>query len=156
MSKIDQFDIKILNLVQENNKLRTEKIAEHVGLSPSAVQRRLRRLREEGIIEADISVIAPEEVGRKMIVIVEVTLERERPEILEDFKKLTLAAPEVMQCYYVTGHTDIILIITAKDMQDYDAFTRRFFFGNPHVKRFETNVVINRIKSGLMVLLDQD
>ena len=74
MSKIDQFDIKILNLVQENNKLRTEKIAEHVGLSPSAVQRRLRRLREEGIIEADISVIAPEEVGRKMIVIVEVTL----------------------------------------------------------------------------------
>jgi Lrp/AsnC family transcriptional regulator, leucine-responsive regulatory protein len=153
-AKMDQFDIKILNIVQRNNYLSIEKIADEVGLSPSAVRRRLRRLNEEAVIESNVSTISPEAVGRKLIAIVGVTLESERPYIIEDFKKSMLAAPEVMQCYYVTGDADFILIVTATDMQGYEAFTRRFFSENPNVKRFETNVVIKRVKSGLMLPLD--
>lgn len=151
---LDEFDVKILNIVQRDNRLSTERIAAQVGLSSSAVQRRLRRLRQERIIEMEISVVSPQAVGLTLTAIVAVTLEREEPRIFDQFNQLMIAAPEVMQCYYVTGQADFIVIVTAKDMQDYDAFTRRCFTENPHVKRFNTNIVIRRVKSGLAVPLE--
>jgi Lrp/AsnC family leucine-responsive transcriptional regulator len=152
---MDQFDLKILELVQRNNRLPAERIADEVGLSPSAVQRRLRRLRDEGVIEADVSVIAPEMVGRRLLVIVSVTLERDERPIYEETKRSFAAAPEVMQCYAVAGETDFILIVAVHDIEEYNAFTQRLFFANPHIKRFQTHVVTQRVKSGFAVLLDK-
>jgi Lrp/AsnC family leucine-responsive transcriptional regulator len=150
---MDSFDLKILNIVQHDNRLPTEKIANQVGLSSSAVQRRLKRLREDKIIEADVSIISPEAVGRRLIAIVEVTLQKERPlsPPMEEFKRLMLGLPEVMQCYHVTGEADFILIVTAKDMQEYEAFTRRVFIDNGSIRRFRTSIVMRRVKSGLTV-----
>ena len=146
---MDSFDKKILAIVQQNNQLSTERIAEQVNLSPSAVQRRLKRLRKEGIIEADVAIISPQASGRLLTIIVEVTLEQERliSSVLDEFKKLVLNTPEVMQCYHVTGNADFILIIAAKDMQDYEALTRRLFIDNRSVRRFQTSVVVSRVKS---------
>ncbi|HEX8194619.1 MAG TPA: Lrp/AsnC family transcriptional regulator [Pyrinomonadaceae bacterium] len=146
---MDSFDKKILAIVQQNNQLSTERIAEQVNLSPSAVQRRLKRLRKDGIIEADVAIISPQASGRLLTIIVEVTLEQERliSSVLDEFKKLVLNTPEVMQCYHVTGNADFILIIDAKDMQDYEALTRRLFIDNRSVRRFQTSVVVSRVKS---------
>ena len=146
---MDSFDKKILDIVQQNNQLSTERIAEQVNLSPSAVQRRLKRLRKDGIIEADVAIISPQASGRLLTIIVEVTLEQERliSSVLDEFKKLVLSTPEVMQCYHVTGNTDFILIIAAKDMQDYETLTRRLFIDNRSVRRFQTSVVVSRVKS---------
>ena len=146
---MDSFDKKILAIVQQNNQLSTERIAEQVNLSPSAVQRRLKRLRKDGIIEADVAIISPQASGRLLTIIVEVTLEQERliSSVLDEFKKLVLNTPEVMQCYHVTGNADFILIIAAKDMQDYEALTRRLFIDNRSVRRFQTSVVVSRVKS---------
>jgi Lrp/AsnC family transcriptional regulator, leucine-responsive regulatory protein len=154
--KLDEFDLRILDFVQRNNRLSAEEIAEKAFLSPSAVQRRLRRLRRDGVIEADVAVIAPEAIGRDLIVIVEVVLEREKAHILAEFKELMLNAPEVMQCYYITGDADFVLIMTAKNMQDYEAFARRFFSENPYVRRFRTSIVISRVKSSLTVPLETE
>lgn len=88
--------------------------------------------------------------------IVEVTLERERPDILDEFKTSMRATPEVMQCYYVTGEIDFILMVTARDMTQYEAFTNRFFFNNPNVRRFHTLVVMDRVKVGLSVPIFAD
>jgi Lrp/AsnC family leucine-responsive transcriptional regulator len=82
--------------------------------------------------------------------IVDVTLERERPDIMDEFKRSMRATPEVMQCYYVTGDTDFILIVTARDMRHYEAFTNQFFFNNPNVRRFHTSVVMDRVKVRLV------
>jgi len=152
---MDPFDVKILNIVQRDNRLSTEKIGHQVGLSPSAVQRRLKRLHEEGIIEADVAIISPDAVERRLTAIVEVTLEREHllSSVLDEFKKLMLATPAVVQCYHVTGDADFILIVTMKDMQEYEAFTRRFFIENRSVRRFQTSVVVSRVKSGTIVPL---
>lgn len=152
---MDSFDIKILNIVQRDNQLSAERIADQIGLSSSAVQRRLKRLRKDGIIEADVAIISPQASGRRLILITEVTLEREHPLslVLEEFKKLMLATPEVMQCYHVTGNADFVLIITAKDMQEYEALTHRLFIENPRVRRFQTGVVVSRVKSETMVPL---
>jgi Lrp/AsnC family leucine-responsive transcriptional regulator len=153
---LDKFDLRILDLVQHNNRLSAEEIAEKAFLSPSAVQRRLRRLRQSGVIEADVAVISPEAIGRNLIAIVEVVLEREKPPILAEFKELMLNAPEVMQCYYITGDADFVVIMTAKTMQDYDAFARHFFSENPYVRRFRTSIVISKVKSGLTVPLETE
>ena len=149
--QIDGFDAKILDILQINNLLSSEQIGERVGLSPSAVQRRVRRLRKEGIIESDVSIVSPEGIGRRLMVIIEVTLEREHATVLEDFGKLMLSTPEVMQCYYVTGDADFILIATVRDMQDYELFAKRFFSDNIHVKRFNSSMVIKRVKTGLVL-----
>ena len=150
---MDSFDVKILNIIQRDNRLPAEKIADQVGLSPSAVQRRLKRLRENGTIEAEVAIISPETAGRKLTAIVAVTLQREHPVSLpmEEFKRLMLATPEVMQCYHVTGEADFILIIAAKDIQEYEALTRRLFVDNPNVRGYSTSIVMKRVKSVTMV-----
>jgi len=153
---MDVFDAKLLNIIQRNNRLTTDQISDAVGLSPTACQRRLKRFRENGTILADIALISPETVGRRMTMIVQISLEREQPEHLDKFKKAMQALPEVMQCYYVTGDADFILILTAKDMKDYEEFTRRFFFSNSNIRHFHTSVVIDQVKVGLAIPIETD
>jgi Lrp/AsnC family leucine-responsive transcriptional regulator len=150
---MDSFDVKILNIVQRNNRLSTERIAKQVGLSPSAVQRRLRRLREDRIIEAEGAIVSPEAVGRKLTAIVTVTVKQEQPltRVLEGFKKTALAAPEVMQCYHVAGEADFIVVVTAKDMHEYEAISRKLFMENPNVRYYKSSIVFERVKSGMTI-----
>ena len=150
---LDVFDIAILNLVQENNQLTSQEIAEKVALSASAVQRRLRRLREERVIVADVSVIAPAAVGNQVTLIVEVSLEREQLHHLEEFEKTVRRLPEIVQCYYVTGRADFVLILNMTSMEEYGEFTKRVFFANPNVKQFYTAVVMDQVKFGMRVAL---
>lgn len=153
---MDNFDRKLLTLVQHDARLTADQLGERVGLSASACHRRLKRLRETGVIEAEIAVVSPEAVGRSLTMIVEVALEREHPHIVDAFKRSMRATPEVMQCYYVTGDADFIIILTARDMKSYERFTQRFFFDNPQVRRFRTFVVMDRTKIGLGVPMDDD
>ena len=111
--KIDSFDKSILRLLQQNNRLTADDLAEKVGLSSSAVQRRLKRLRSEKIIEADISIISPTVAGIEVTCIVDVSLERGTSQALEKFKSSMLKCKEVAQCYYVTGSADFILVGSA-------------------------------------------
>lgn len=148
---MDEFDARILNLMQENSRLTAEKLSGLVGLSPAACQKRLKKLRTDGVIAQEIAVLAPEAVGRKLTMIVDVTMEREHPDVLDRFKRTMLATPEVMQCYYVTGDADFIIILTVADMKEYEEFTRRFFFQNSNIQRFQTNVVMDAVKQGFKV-----
>ncbi|MBX3598416.1 MAG: Lrp/AsnC family transcriptional regulator, partial [Rhizobiaceae bacterium] len=124
------------------------------GLSPSACLRRLNRLRETNVIEAEIAVVSPAAVGHRLTMVVEVSLERERPDIISDFKKAMRRTPEVIQCYYVTGEVDFILIVAVHSMSDYEAFTNDFLFNNKNIKRFNTLVVMDRVKVGLAVPIE--
>jgi len=149
MRPLDRFDRLILAEVQRDARRTAEQLAGAVGLSPAACQKRLKRLRDQGVIEREIAVLSPAALGRSLTVIVEVTLERERPEFLDAFKSRMRAAEEVMQCYYVTGEGDFVLILTMPDMTAYEAFTRRHFFEEANVARFRTQVVMDRVKVGL-------
>lgn len=153
---MDEFDLKLLRLVQHNNRLTAEELNGRVGLSASACQRRLAKLRRKGIIERDIAVVSAEAVGRQLTMIVEVSLERDRADIVDEFKRLMIDTEEVMQCYYVTGDVDFILVVTARDMPHYEAFTKEFFFPNRNIRRFNTLVVMDRVKVGLYVPIEID
>lgn len=145
--KLDRADIALLEAVQRNNRLTSEELAQIVHMSPTACQRRLKRLREEGVIEADVAIVSPKAAGRPVTMIVLVSLERERADIVDRFKSSIRSSRDVMMGYYVTGDADFILIVTARDMESYEQFTRRFFYENPDIKGFKTMVVMDRVKA---------
>ncbi len=148
---LDDADKRLLEILQRDNRLTADELGEKTRLSRSSVQRRLKRFRDEGIIEADISVLSAKAVGRPMTFIVEVELERERTDLLDEFRRSMLELKDVQQCYYVTGHTDFILVVTSTDMAAYEEFSRQVFTDNPNIRRFHSNVVVNRVKVGLQV-----
>jgi len=145
--ELDDFDRRLLDALQEDNRRTGEELAALVGLSPAACLRRVQRLRDEKVIERDVSILAPEALGRRLTMVVLVTLEREGPDFVDSFKRAMRRAPEVMQCYYVTGAADFVLVLTADDMADYEDFTRRHLFER-NVRRFETMAVMDRVKTG--------
>jgi Lrp/AsnC family leucine-responsive transcriptional regulator len=153
---LDSLDLKLLSLVQANNRYTSEQLADAVGLSPTACQRRLKQLRENRVIEADVSVVSPKGIGREMMMLVSVSLERERADIIDRFKQAIRNTPEIMMGFYVTGDTDFVLLVTAKSMDDYEAFTRKFFYRFQDIKSFKTTVVMDRVKIGLALPLDQE
>ncbi|ANW03090.1 Lrp/AsnC family transcriptional regulator [Bradyrhizobium icense] len=147
----DRIDARILEIVQKNNRLTSDVIGEMVGLSATACQRRLKRLRAEGIIEADICIVSPKAVGRPIQMLLLVSLERESSEIVDRFKKAIKSSSEVVNGFYVTGDADFLLYITAPTMEHYEQFTRRFFYTNPNIKAVKTMVVVDRVKVGFAI-----
>lgn len=153
MADLDQFDVAILGQLQDDNRVTSEVIAERVGLSPTACQRRIKRLRAEGAIAAEVAVLDPDLVGGRITLVVQVILARGRADIVDAFKREVQAIPEVQQCYYVTGEADFILIVTAEDIASYERLTRRIFRDNPNIQKFLTNVVMEPVKVGLRIPL---
>src|SRR5262245_23310977 len=95
--ELDRFDRQLLRLVQEDAALTAEQLAKDVELSPSAIQRRLKRLREEGVIVRHAAVVDPAALGRPTLFITSVQVERERPELLAQFRKWLAAQESVQQ-----------------------------------------------------------
>ncbi len=153
---MDRFDARILDALQLNARVTAEALSVQVGLSPDACRKRLARLRASGLIEAEIAILDPARVGRGLILIVEVALQNERKIDLDRFKSAMRAAPEVMQCYYVTGNADFFLILSAHDMADYEDFTRRHFFAEDNVLRFRTSAVMDRVKTSFAIPVEDE
>jgi Lrp/AsnC family leucine-responsive transcriptional regulator len=152
---LDRIDKKILNALQVNNQLTNLALAEEVGVSPPSCLRRLRRLRKSKVITNDVSLIDERYAGRKLSILVEVALERERPDLMDVFKRSMMSAPEVTQCYVVTGDADFILLLQLADIEAYDEFVQRVFYTNPNIKKFRTLIVMNRVKFETRLLLDE-
>lgn len=151
MTDLDRFDREILNLVQEDSGQTAESLAAKVALSASAIQRRLRRMREEGVIIRDAAVVDPAKIGRPTFFVASLQLEQERSELLNRLKEWLQAQPGVQQAFYVTGQADFILVVTAADTAAYEAFMARMLLENPNVKRFTTSVALSVVKRGLTI-----
>jgi Lrp/AsnC family transcriptional regulator, leucine-responsive regulatory protein len=148
---IDDFDRRILALFQHDTRCSAERIGAAVGLSAAAVQRRLKRLREQGVIEAEVAKLAPLALGAAVTLIVTVDIDRETAAELDAFKRRMLACVEVQQCYYVTGAADFILIVLTPDMDSYQRFTERALLSDGNVRSFTTHVALERVKTGVAV-----
>ncbi|WP_158888578.1 Lrp/AsnC family transcriptional regulator [Amycolatopsis anabasis] len=148
---LDSVDHEILASLQTDSRTIAETIGARVGLSAAAVQRRIKRLRQTGVIAREVAVLDPHVLGLAMTFVVTVEMERERIEVIEGFRSQVLADEAVQQCYYVTGAADFVLVVCCRDMADFETFTRRMFFDNPNVRHFTTSVVMDRMKVGLTV-----
>ena len=150
---LDAFDRKILALLQTNNRMPQRAISDAVNLSSSAVNRRIAAMESAGVITSHTAVLSPALVGRPITVIVEVTLETERLDLLDAAKQRFAAHPSVQQLYYVTGDIDFVLIINVADMTEYEQLTRTLFFSGGNVKKFKTLVTMGAEKVTLNIVV---
>lgn len=148
---LDKIDRRILAIVQKDARRPAELIGAEVGLSASAVQRRMARMREEGIITAEVAVIDPMSAGHPLTMIVDVEVERERPELLASLKQWIAAQAFIQEAWYVTGAGDYVLIVIARDVDDFEASMQRMIAENANVRRFHTRVALSTLKRGLLV-----
>jgi Lrp/AsnC family leucine-responsive transcriptional regulator len=149
---MDRIDRKILSLYQHDTRRIAESIGNEVGLSAAAVQRRLKRLRSDGVIAAEIAVLDKNAIGEAIVTCIVNLSMAAAPSPgahLDRFRRQMIDNPMVQQCYHVTGTSDFIVIIIAKSMEAYGAFARRWFESNPHVTRYDTHVALERVKVGL-------
>lgn len=149
--ELDRFDRQLLNLMQKDAAQTAEELAQAVALSPSAIQRRLRRMREQGVISGEVSIVDPGRIGNPTSFIVAVQVERDHPEHVAQFRQWVAGQDHVQQAFYVTGEADFILVVTAPDTQAYDALMSRMLEENSNVRRFTTNVALNLLKRGLAI-----
>lgn len=146
---LDSLDLQLLRLVQTNNRLSTEQMGSQIGLSATAVQRRIKKLRNSGVIQKEVAVLDTITVGGFVTIIVDVTIKQGSIKSLEAFKKLMLDCPQVQQCYYVTGNNDFMIIVTIENMLEYEKLTHKLFLSNDNIQKFNSTVVMENVKVGL-------
>src|SRR6185312_9384480 len=151
---MDRIDRKILALYQHDTRRIADSIGAEVGLSAAAVQRRLKRLRETGAIRAEVAVLDNAVMGAPITCVVTLAMSAP-PSQLDKFKKQMRGLAQVQQCYHVTGSSDLILIVTAASMEEYGDFARKQLEMSQLVARYETHVVLDRVKVGLSLPISQ-
>ncbi|MCO4880563.1 Lrp/AsnC family transcriptional regulator [Paraburkholderia caribensis] len=145
---LDEYDRKLLAQVQNDARIPQNELGTRVNLSTAAVNRRLKRLSEEKVIERYTAIVEPGAVGYPLMIVVTVEIEREQIDLLDAMKRTFAACPQIQQCYYIAGEWDFVLVLVVRNMDQYNDLTRQLFFGNNNVKRFKTLVVMDRVKAG--------
>ncbi len=140
---LDSFDKKILEIVQQNCRLPSDQIAEQVGLSASAVQRRLKKMRTDGVIRREVAIVNPSYLSSTMNFIAGLEIERDNYKALSQFKLWSEDKLQIQQIHYVTGSFDLLVFISAKNALDYDAFIEKLMNNNPLILRVTTHVVLD-------------
>jgi DNA-binding Lrp family transcriptional regulator len=149
--QLDTYDRRLLALLQEDAGRTAEELASRVPLSVSAIQRRIKRLREERVIQRDVAVVDGDAVGGITTFFATLRLGREHPGVQQRLREWLCARPEVQQAYYVTGESDVMLVVCAPDVPAYEAVMRELMASHPEVVRYTTSVVLSPLKRGLAV-----
>ena len=154
---IDATDIKILDLLQSDASLSNQSLAERVHVSPPTCLRRVKRLREAGLIEREIAVLNPDKLaavlGHGLSAVVEISLDRQGSEALATFEAQVVLDDAVQQCYRVSPGPDFILLVHVADMPGYQALAQRLFTTNANVRNVKAFFSIQRAKFQPKVLL---
>ncbi|GAB3966550.1 Lrp/AsnC family transcriptional regulator [Plantactinospora veratri] len=135
---LDRTDRRLLDLLRVDAAKPLYELGELVGLSPSAVQRRLTRLRVSGVIRAQVAVLDPRALGLAMTTLVLVELEADTGPHYTAFRECLRDEPAVRQCYHVAGQWDFVVVLLTADFDTYRQVAERLFLANPAVRRYET------------------
>ena len=153
--KLDRFDVAILNLLQADNLATSEALAAQVPLSPSAIARRVRAMREAGLIAADMAIVAPALVADRLRAIVQVQVHEHAEEKgIAALRARLAAADEVQLLLNIAGPVDLLVLVVTRTMREFNAFADRHFAADPAVRRYETTFVKAEIKNRPAVWLD--
>ncbi|MER9629546.1 Lrp/AsnC family transcriptional regulator [Mesorhizobium sp. M0296] len=150
---IDDLDRRILGALQKNNRLSFAELADFVGSSAASCMRRVNKLRADGVIIADICLLDSKALGKSLTIVVTVELDRERLDLVDDFKRAMRAAKEVSQCYMVTGDADFVLVVVVEDVEAFDIFIKTKLYTNANVRKFRSLIALDRVKFEPRVLV---
>ena len=146
---MDNTDRNLLRQLQRNAKTPIQKLAELAATSTASVQRRLKALRASGVIRREVAVLDPAKLGFGVTAIVAIELERDRLDQIDAFKRKARDHPQVTHFYCIAGDADFMMIVLARDITDYEAFTHSFFFADRNVRKFRTSIVVSTEKATL-------
>ena len=144
---MNQTDRRILDIVQRNARTKIHDMADRIGSSTASVQRRLKALRDSGTIKGEVALLDQQALGLGITAVVSVELERDTVEQTASFKRKALNNPNITNFYCIAGDADFVMIVVAKDITDYEAFTHRFFFSDKNVRKFRTSIVVSTVKA---------
>ena len=154
---IDDTDIKLLQALQDDASLSNQALAERMHVSPPTCLRRVKRLRDAGLIEREIAVLSPDKLaallGHGLTAIVEITLDRQAAEQLDAFEQRAVLDAAVQQCYRVSPGPDFVLLIHVADMPRYLALAQRLFNSDANVRNVKAFFSVKRSKFEPKVLL---
>lgn len=145
---LDDFDHRLLALLQRDADLTLDALGEAVGLSPSAVQRRLTRYRRSGLLRT-VAVLDPKALPGTTLTAVWVTMERESTRAHAAFAARMRAAPEVQQCYVLAGEWDYLVILATRGVDHFRAVAQRLFVDEGTIRRYDSRIVFDVVKHGL-------
>lgn len=120
--KLDQTDLKLLNLLQKDAKMKHKELAAQLGLTVTPVYERIKRLEKTGVIKQYVALLDGKKVDRELVAFSMVKLEKHTLENLEIFESKVMEIPEVLECYHIAGEYDYILKVAVKDMNAYQEF----------------------------------
>jgi Lrp/AsnC family leucine-responsive transcriptional regulator len=112
-------------------------------------------LRQSGTIVRDVSIADHQRLGFEVFTLVFVNLERDRRDIMHDFKRAIDENPRIIQAFYTTGDADFVLLVVSRSLAEYEQFTQTFFWEKPDIKSFKTMVVMENVKLGLELPIDE-
>lgn len=136
---LDEFDRRILKIVQCDNQRTHADIGTEIGLSASAVRRRLRVLRDSGVIEKDVALLDTGGMGVRLVVII--AFHKESIETFDAFDEQIRTTPEILQGYHVSGSFDYVLIVQGPNLEWYEDWGKQAFMSNPNIRRYDSHVV---------------
>ncbi len=147
IAELDRIDLRILACLQEDGRLSNLKLAETVGLSPTAVLARVQRLTKDGYILGYEARLNPLKLGAGMMVFIEVLLDKTTPHVFDAFKAAVQVHPEIMECHMVAGGFDYLLKTRMADMTAYRAFAGTVLWQLPGVRETRTYAVMEEVKN---------
>jgi DNA-binding Lrp family transcriptional regulator len=150
---LDELDIRLLDRLQKDNLQTADELAERVGRSPSAIARRLRRLRKTGAVAADVAIVSEEAAGNPLFMLVQVQLERHALGEVTALRRRLIASDRVQLLLDVSGAVDLVLIVVARDLDDFNAFADAALASERSVRRYETSLIKHRFKTSLAMPL---
>ena len=148
---LDRLDAAILRRLQLNGRETYDLIGEQVGLSASAVLRRVKRLEEAGVIDRYVALVRPESVGLGLTAYINVRLEKHteshKRNPMDVFRASVQTWPEVVECAALTGEMDYLLRVVVEDMAHYSRFIMDTLLKHPSVQDCKTSFVLDRVKA---------
>ncbi len=148
---LDAVDRRILQALQKDGRRTYEVLAEQVGLSSSAVLRRVKRLEESGVVLGYVALLAGDRVGLPLTAYLNVRLEkhteRHKRNPMDLFRAAVQAWPEVVECSALTGEMDYLLCVVVQDMAHYSRFVMDTLLKHPSVQDCKTSFVLDRVKN---------
>ena len=139
-------DKRILEILQAHGRIPNVQLAAEVGLSPSAVLERVRKLEERGIIERYVTLLDNKKIGLGTIAFVGVTLHHHQAGAIQSFHRFVSESDKVLECYHLAGAEDYILKVYARDIDEYEHFLLNNLTKTRGVDKVTTMFVLSTLK----------
>lgn len=143
---LDEFDRKIITVLQRDGRITVTDLAREVGLSKTPCQVRLRRLVESGVIRGFTAMVDPAALGLDHVAFAEVKLSDTREAALDEFNRAVRRIPEVEECHMIASSFDYLLKVRTADIRRYRAVLGEKISSLPHVASTSTFVAMETVK----------